>query len=171
MIDPLGPPEAAAGMSLRLLLNPERVSRLVSQSAIDAALPSLEEVLDQLFKNTWQSTASRAGYAGEIARLVEKITLTHLLELTQNKEVTPQVNAVAMLKMQELNQWINARLLSKMATTDAKQRAHYLFAQNKLQNTQANHTETPLVTPLSPPDGQPIEPGYDWLAPACDWQR
>lgn len=171
VFDPLGPPEAAAGMSLRLLLNPERVSRLVSQSAIDASLPSLEEVLDQLLKNTWQSTASRAGYAGEIARLVEKITLTHLLELTQNKEVTPQVNAVAMLKMQELNQWINARLLSKMATTDAKQRAHYLFAQNKLQNTQANHTETPLVTPLSPPDGQPIEPGYDWLAPACDWQR
>ena len=52
VFDPLGPPEATAGLTLRLLFNPERVSRLVVQSAVDASLPSLEETMDEIVKAT-----------------------------------------------------------------------------------------------------------------------
>lgn len=165
VFDPLGPPEAAAGLTLRMLLNPERLSRLVIQSSIDATLPSLEETIDQLVNATWKSSAARAGYAGEIARLVEKMTLDKLLELANNKEVTPQVRAIAMLKVRELGTWIQGR-----AMADTKQKAHHLFALHQIETAKSNPADLSVTAPMTPPDGQPIESGYDWLAPACDWE-
>ncbi|MCU0338671.1 MAG: zinc-dependent metalloprotease [Spirosomaceae bacterium] len=166
VFDPLGPPEAAAGLTLRLLLNTERLSRLVSQSAIDASLPSLEETLDQLLSATWKSKANRAGYAGEIARLVEKMTLEKLLDLANNKEATPQVRAVVMLKIKQLGEWVGSRVPS-----DTKQIAHYLFAQHQIETAKSSPADLTTTPAMTPPDGQPIESGYEWLEPACGWER
>ncbi|NBB22866.1 DUF5117 domain-containing protein [Runella sp. CRIBMP] len=165
VFDPLGPPEASAGLTLRMLLNPERLSRLVIQSSFHPSLLSLEETLDQLINATWKSNASRAGYEGEIARLVEKMTLEKLLELSNNKEVTPQVRAVVMLKLKDLGYWLQNRM-----TADTKQKAHYLFASHQIETAKSNPSDLNTTTPMTPPDGQPIESGYDWLAPACDWE-
>ena len=165
VFDPLGPPEAATGLTLRMLLSPERLSRLVIQSSIDASLPSLEEVLDQLINSTWKSTTPRVAYAGEIERLVEKLILSQLIDLSRNKEVTPQVRAIVGLKIQELKSWIATR-----TGTDVKQKAHYLFAQKQIEEANTNAADVVPTTAMTPPDGQPIESGYDWLAPACDWE-
>lgn len=165
VFDPLGPPEAAAGMTLRMLLNPERLSRLVIQSSIDASLPSLEEVLDQLINATWKSTMVRSGYNGEIERLVEKLALSQLIDLSRNKDVTPQVRALIALKIQELKGWLATR-----TSNDVKQKAHYLFAKQQIEEANTNAADMISVSPMSPPEGQPIDPGYDWLAPACNWE-
>ena len=165
VFDPLGPPEAATGLTLRMLLSPERLSRLVIQSSIDASLPSLEEVLDQLINSTWKSTTPRVAYAGEIERLVEKLIVSQLIDLSRNKEVTPQVRAIVGLKIQELKSWIATR-----TGTDVKQKAHYLFAQKQIEEANTNAADVVPTTAMTPPDGQPIESGYDWLAPACDWE-
>lgn len=165
VFDPLGPPEAAAGMTLRMILNPERLSRLVIQSAIDPSLPSLEEVIGQLINATWKSTQSRAGYEGEIERLVEKLILTHLLDLSRSKDVTPQVRASIGLKVQDLKTW-----LSRQTTTDVKQKAHYLFAENQIKEAASNASDIVPINAMTPPDGQPIESGYEWLEPICDWE-
>lgn len=166
VFDALGPPEAAAGLTLRLLFNPERMSRLVVQNAIDVTLPSLEEIIEETLKATWKSPAPRVGYAGEIARLTEKLVLSHLIETARQRETTPQVRAVAMLQLQELLAWLDTRY-----TTNVKQRAHYLFAKKQLEqmNTQPNDLIAP--TAQTPPDGQPIDPGYEWLTNACDWEN
>lgn len=166
VFDPLAPAEAAAGLSLRLLLHPERLSRLVGQSAIDASLPSLEEVLDQLLKATWKSPTSRAGYAGEVARLVEKMILEKLLDLASNKEATPQVRAVVMLKVKELNSWVATK-----TSSDVKDKAHYLFAQHQIETSKSNPADLTTTPVMTPPDGQPIESGYEWLEPACGWEK
>jgi Met-zincin/Domain of unknown function (DUF5117) len=164
VFDPLGPPEAAVGMTLRLLFNTERLSRLVSQNAIDNSLPDFEEMIDKIVAGTWKSAKNRAGYEGEIERLVEKMILNHIVELTQNKEVTPQVQAVAMLKLEELNTWI-----VKQTKADAKDRAHYLFAKKQIESLKSNDSKDLKPNVLTPPDGQPIDPGYDWLSPDCEW--
>jgi hypothetical protein len=165
VFDPLGPPEAAAGLTLRMLLSPERLSRLVIQSSIDASLPSLEEVLDQLMTATWKSTTPRVAYNGEIERLVEKLILSQWIDLSRNKEVTPQVRAIVGLKIQELKSWLATR-----TSTDVKQKAHYIFAQKQIEEAGSNAADVIPTTAMTPPDGQPIESGYDWLAPACDWE-
>jgi len=165
VFDPLGPPEAAAGMTLRMLLNTERLSRLVIQSSIDTSLPSLEEVLDQLMNATWKSPMPRLSYTGEIERLVEKLALSQLIDLSRHKEVTPQVRAVVGLKIQELKGWLSTR-----TTNDTKQKAHYLFAKQQIEEANTNAADRVGVSPMSPPEGQPIDSGYDWLAPACNWE-
>ncbi|MFN4146720.1 MAG: peptidase, partial [Runella sp.] len=166
VFDPLGPPEAAAGMALRLLLHPERLNRLVVQSALDASLPSLEEVLQKLLQATWQSKTLRAGYDGEIARLVEKMILEKLLDLSRHKDVTPQARGAILLKIKDLEVFLKTR-----TSSDEKQRAHYLFAQKQIET--ANNRPEALVStdPLTPPDGAPIDPGYEWLEPACGWEQ
>jgi hypothetical protein len=165
VFDPLGPPEAAAGLTLRMLLNPERLSRLVGQSSFHPSLLSLEETLEQLINATWKSNSARAGYEGEIARLVDKMALEKMLELSNNKEVSSQVRAVLMLKVKELGTWIQNRI-----TSDAKQKAHYLFALHQIETFRSNPADIATTPVMTPPDGQPIESGYDWLAPACDWE-
>ena len=165
VFDPLGPPEASAGLTLRMLLNPERLSRLVIKSSFHPSLLSLEETLDKLIGATWKSNASRAGYEGEIARLVDKMALEKLIELSNNKEVTPQVRAVIMLKLRDLNFWLQNRGIS-----DAKQKAHNLFAIHQIEMAKNRPSDVTTTPTMTPPDGQPIESGYDWLAPACDWE-
>ena len=166
VFDPLGPPETAAGMTLRLLFNSERVSRLITQSALDSSLPNLEEIIDQLINNTWKNTVSRVGYLGEIERLTEKLILTHLMELTRNKEVTPQARAVAGLKLQELSAW-----LAFQKTADGKQKAHYLFAKKQMEEINSQPNDFAAFNIQTPPDGQPIESGYEWLEPLCGWEK
>src|SRR5699024_1273815 len=45
--DAVSPAAAAAGMTLSLLLDPERAARLVQQHALDPSLPGLLDVLER----------------------------------------------------------------------------------------------------------------------------
>lgn|GEM_PF-4859872 len=82
--------------------------------------------------------------------------LLHLIETARHREATPQARAVAMLKLQELSVWPNTK-----NTAHTKQRAHYLFAKKQLEEmkTQPNDLIAPMAQ--TPPDGQPIDPGYE----------
>lgn len=165
VFDPLGPPEAAAGMTLRLLFNPERVSRLVIQNSIDSSLPSFEEVIDEVFKATWKNKNNKSGYSGEIGRLTEKMILNHLIDLSRNKEVTSQVRGVALMKIQEIYQTAK----SSSAQASFAQKAHFAYTISTIESLKNLSDIVSKADILSPPDGQPIQPDYDWLMPDCDW--
>ena len=59
VFDALGPPEAAASLTVGLILNPERDARLVVNHGRDPNAPSLDEVMHQLLVATWKAPASR----------------------------------------------------------------------------------------------------------------
>ncbi|MDZ7934948.1 MAG: zinc-dependent metalloprotease [Emticicia sp.] len=48
--DPLAPAEAAAGLTLRMILNPDRCSRLVSQGVLKTDLPTFSEITKEMNK-------------------------------------------------------------------------------------------------------------------------
>ncbi|WP_234733022.1 zinc-dependent metalloprotease [Tellurirhabdus bombi] len=158
--DPLGPPEAAAGMTLRLLLNPERSARLVRQGFAAGNLPTYAQVLDKLLLATYgQSQAYNAqkndkSYAGEIRRMVQQKVLEQLMQLAVDKEVDGGV---------------------RLATHNAIMRIKSYAGTNTdylswLINQYENSPETiPAGTALAPPDGAPIDPGQEWLQPDCEW--
>ena len=162
--DPMGPPEAAAGMTLRLVLNPERVSRLVTQSALDPSLPSLETVLEQLLGVTWYKVDPADGYQAEVKRLTDKLFLQKLLDLASNQEIASQARALALLKLSQLK--------NKLASTstDPKTMAHRLFALDQIRRSEGNIADVRPTNTLAPPEGAPIDPGQEWLAPDCDWK-
>lgn len=161
--DPLGPAEVAANMTLRFVLHPERAARLVGHHALDPTLPGLDAVIDRLVNATWKTPAP-AGYAGEVARVVERQVLQHLVRLAHNKETAGQVQAMAAYKVGQLKQW----LASQSSGASTPQQAHYQFALTQLKAFEENPAEVNLLTPLAAPDGAPIgQPGQDWLEFDC----
>ncbi|SFE62878.1 zinc-dependent metalloprotease [Spirosoma endophyticum] len=162
--DPMGAPEAAAGMTLQMMLNPERVSRLVTQSAIDPAQLSLESMLDQLLNVTWYKADPADGYQAEVKRLTDKLFLQKLIDLSGNQDVTPQARALATFKLSQLKGKLNA------ANANPKTAAHHLFAADQIRRAEGNMADLRPSSAQAPPDGAPIDPGQEWLSPDCDWK-
>ncbi len=163
VFDPLSPAEIAANLTISLLLNPERASRLVTQHALDSSLPSLESVLDQLISATWKSPV-KSGYEGEVQRVVAKLALQHLIVLSTDKDASSQARAVALLKTHEIKNWIASQNPSSVS-----QKAHYHYCHALLEGFESNPQETvSLLSPLAAPAGAPIgSTGQNWLEPVC----
>jgi hypothetical protein len=158
--DALGPAEAAAGMTFRFLLHPERAARLVNHHALNNQMPALEEVVDKLVNATWKN-GNRAGYPGEIARLVDRLALQQLAALAAGKENAGQVRAVATAKVGELKGWLTDQLKKE---PDAAQRAHFAFALGQIKEFESNPAGLDVTAPLPVPAGAPIgSMDYDWL--------
>ncbi|MFD2571515.1 zinc-dependent metalloprotease [Spirosoma soli] len=164
--DPLGPPEASAGMTLRMLLHPERISRLVTQSAVNPSLVSVETLLEQLLNQTWYKADPADAYLAEVKRLTDKLFLQKLIDLTQSTEVSPQARAVALLKVDQLKK----RLTTPLSNASSMAQAHRLFALDQIRRLDGNPADIKSTMAQAPPDGAPIDPGQEWLSPDCDWR-
>ncbi len=160
--DPLGPPEAAAGMTLRMLLNPERCARLVRQKALNPTLPGLNDVLDRLRDAVLKAPEIRQDtYAGEIARQNERLLLSNLIQLATNKDADGSVRAAAHEALSQL------KTVYGSATASARHDYHRWL----IDQYRDSPDRTVSVPTQLPPDGAPIDTGQEWLTPDCDWTK
>jgi hypothetical protein len=150
--DPLAAAEAAAGLTMRMLLHPERAARLIDYHGRDSNLPGLGEIIDKLIGATWKSSAS-TGYYAEIQRVVDSVVLYHLMALAANEEAATPVRALAWLKLDELKNWLDDR--AKQAAGESA-KAHYVFAIAQINRFQTNPKEMHFTAPVAPPAGPPI---------------
>lgn len=162
--DPLSPAEAAASLTIRLLLNPERAARLATQSVYDASLPSLSEVMGKITDKIWndKKQLEKTDYSGQIARLVAMLHVQQLMQLTQNKQTSFDVRAVA---YQELKK------IQVAQTNQSIGNGFSQLVQLKISQFEQNPEASIAEMPKAAPDGQPIDPGYDWLAGTCITQE
>ncbi|WP_435356050.1 zinc-dependent metalloprotease [Emticicia sp. SJ17W-69] len=161
--DPLAPAEAAAGLTLRLILNPERCSRLISQKVLKADLPTFAEISSEMTKRLWKKAAmfSNNSYYAQIDRMVAMQYLDHLMKLANNKEVTMDVRSNAYGAIDDIKNWI------KSSNVDGAGFARLTLL--KITQFEENPEATISSNALTPPDGQPIDSGYDWLEVDCEW--
>jgi hypothetical protein len=141
--DPLAGAEAAADMSVSLILNPQRAARLVQYHAENAANPGLDEVIQTLLAATWHAKL-RTGLESEVAKTVNYVVLTRLIGLAVNESAPPQVRSISTAAV--------ARL--KATTTDA-------FALDLIAKFERNPKDLALPKLAEPPPGQPIGDDYD----------
>lgn len=146
--DPLGAAESAANHTLTMLLNEDRLARLVEQRARDGKRLSLSDLFDYLLdavrvKNDYST------YEKEIARNNEKLVLHHLLNLAGDGNVMMQVRAMALLK-------INGIEARPETSNSPDQEAHnaYLKEQIRQFKNDPGAYKLPMIPAL--PDGQPI---------------
>ncbi len=92
--DALSAPETAADLTLELLLHPERASRLIQQKSLDSKQLGLEELLDEIVKNTIHKN-QKDQYIKEVQQNVNFRVLFHIMNLAKEDKVHPQVNAIA----------------------------------------------------------------------------
>jgi hypothetical protein len=150
--DPLGAAEAAASLTVGLILHPQRAARLVDYNSRDTELPGLNEVLGKLIDFTWKAAHGSSVHA-EIQRVVNSVFLNRLMGLAVEERTSSQVRAVASMKLEELKEWLSGQLSQ---LDDKNQKAHFLYALSQIGLFQKDPESFKLTTPLSPPPGAPI---------------
>jgi Met-zincin/Domain of unknown function (DUF5117) len=150
VFDPQAAAESWIDAGLDLLLNPERLSRIVAQNATTPKGLSLGELFDSILE-TATRTASQSGPQKEIARALEKQFLNHLLRLALNQETEPQVNACALQRIEQLGaRW------KTTSSDDPAEMAQNAYLRAQIDQFRRDPKALEIPKPPRLPDGSPI---------------
>ena len=157
VFDPISAAEGISHQTVRLLLHPQRATRLVQQRASDTKQIGLAEVIDMLIDSTWKKSVEDV-YLQQINWQTGLLTLHHMMDLARDDRASHQARAIIHIKILSLENWI-----LESATVDQQEMAHNQFALNQI-NLYKNHPQS-LSNPsvLEMPDGSPIGTDYDCL--------
>ena len=101
---------------------------------------------------TWKSK-NGVGLSAETNRVVETVLLEELMRLSISGETSSQVNAIASLKLETLQQWLSQRGKGERAY---EEKAHFLHAADRLKRFLEDPESYELPKPIRPPAGSPI---------------
>jgi Met-zincin/Domain of unknown function (DUF5117) len=105
--DPASAAEAATEITLSLLFDPQRASRLVEYNQRDPHNPSLEHVIEAAVEATFR--ASRApGLQSAMQTVTEAAVTEHLLALAGSKEASSEACAIARAEAAALKEYLSA---------------------------------------------------------------
>jgi hypothetical protein len=136
--DPVAAAEAAADLTVSLILNPQRAARLIQYHAQNQQNPGLDEVVETLFRATWQSQP-RSGLEAQVAQATGNVVLIRLLGLAVDPSASAEVRSVATAQVEKL-----------------KSSVHAPYAQSLIAAFERDPKQLQLPTPAEPPPGQPI---------------
>jgi predicted Zn-dependent protease len=149
--DPLAAAEASAEHTLKFLLAPERLARMIEQSArSNAARLSVNELFSTLLNqaNLWSSLPA---LEQEIGRIVHKRVVNHLLDIAGDRSIMQQVSAFALDEIRKLE----TKLLVNLPYSSA-QKAHHNYLLHQIRMFKENPADFSIPTAPSLPDGAPI---------------
>lgn len=94
--------ETASEMSLNLLLNPQRMSRLIAHKSLDEKQLGIDELIDELIEKTIKKSY-KDNYYQELQNVVNVKVIEQLFYLGSHNNQYKQVNAIAMFKLSEIS--------------------------------------------------------------------
>jgi hypothetical protein len=146
LFDPLGAAEAAASLTLEILLHPARTARLVAYGSL-GDYPGLEEVVDRLLEVTWGAPAQRSDYLTQIMHVAQRVTINEMMSQAASDENSGEVRAVLSHRLGRL-----ATDLEDIRTPSA----HQATAAADIRRWQADPKGNVPVEALTMPPGDPI---------------
>lgn len=149
--DPLAAAEASAEHTLNYLLDPDRLARVVEQSARDPRRMALQDIFSSLFA-ALQQADNRPSFQQEIGRVVEKRAVQHLLNLAGDRSIMQQVAAIALLQVDQLENEFQQRA----ASGNAGQQAHYRYLIEQIRQFKQDPGAYKVPAAPALPDGAPI---------------
>lgn len=160
-LDPLAMVETAADNTLAFLLHHHRLARIVEQQILFADEVGKERNLSQYLQDIHQALNQNVknaanDYEAEIAQLVEKRFVAHLLMAAANKEAGPQVQGTVLGVAMNFNQ----QYLMGMKEPASKQGAHNLYLATMISRFMTDPTTVEIPTAPKLPDGSPIGCGH-----------
>jgi hypothetical protein len=157
--DPVAASTIAADLAVSALLEPHRAARLNQYHALDRDNPNFAEVAAALVARTWRSPAPKDAYQAAIARAVQSLVVTRLMDLAADAEASTQVRAVA---AEQLRRLLLDQLSSDPAVTtgDAATDAFLHATHDDIERFLSRPAEPRKRTaPLPAPPGDPIGSG------------
>jgi hypothetical protein len=162
VFDALGAARTLAGMVADAALQRDRAARLVQQSAFDAGQLSLAEAVDALLDATRPAAPAGGEREAALRRVAHRAVLDRLLALAADSAASPEVRAMAELKLGEAAAALRRQLRAMPAApastrgADAARRAFLLAAAGDVERWQTRR-EVPRPTPALPaPPGDPF---------------
>ena len=152
---PMAAAESSADYTLSFLLNPQRMARLVEQSARRPYYLSATEVMSTLRRQLKEQVVGGAGdYQHAISRVVEQRYVYHLMKLAARSDIQPQVSAAALSTLIDIEGELPERLSN--TATNSPDRAHLRYLREQI--AQFRRTPKQFKVPAAPalPDGSPI---------------
>ncbi len=146
LFDPLGAAEAAASLTLEILLHPARMARLVAYGSL-GDYPNLEEVVDRLLEVTWDAPAQGSDYLTQVLHVAQRVTINEMMTQATSDENSGEVRAV-------LTQAL-ARLASRLERIRSPS-SHQATAVADIRRWQADPTRNVPAKALTMPPGDPI---------------
>ncbi|MEZ4935275.1 MAG: zinc-dependent metalloprotease [Saprospiraceae bacterium] len=153
VFDPMAAAESSADNVIAFLLNPERLARLIAQKANDPErVMSVNYVFGQLLSRAFFNERKTV-YQEEIAWMVEKLVVLHLIQLAADKSANKQVNALALYELDRLTQDF-VREMDEEKVDD--RRAHLVYMLNEISQFRQRPEDYQPANNYDLPDGSPI---------------
>lgn len=151
--DPVASAEAAADLTLQLLLNPERAARIVQyHMRVPPSSTSLRVLMEGISAATARRIEGGHTMSSEVERAVEFRGLEAMLALAMNEQASSQVRAIARWHINDLlKQWT-----SEPAPTDSAEAIHRAAMIERIQEFERDPQKFVPVKPVEAPPGMPI---------------
>ncbi|WP_435415148.1 zinc-dependent metalloprotease [Polaribacter aestuariivivens] len=145
--------ETATEMTLNLLLNPQRASRLIAHKSLNKNQLGLEELIDELVNKTIKKTYKDTYYQ-ELQNVINTRVLEQLFALGSNTYSYAQVNAIVHFKIDEIKS-----ILKNVKSTGVQKMYHKAMIK-MIEDFQKNPTSFKKNYAPKIPDGSPIGTNY-----------
>jgi hypothetical protein len=152
LFDPSAAAATAADLTLSALLHHHRAGRLAAFHALDAGYPGLDEVLESILRRTWKAPTPASDWEAATSRVVEWVTLDHLLELANQPNAGADVRSIAGAKLREFKLYLEN--LEDLTELEGAHRDHAVERIDRFLKRPYSSLEA-APRPSSPP-GSPI---------------
>ncbi len=125
--DAIGAAGMNASFTLKLLLHPQRVSRLYQQHVLDDKQLGLEETLDLLLASTVYDASGGNSYYESIQQNTSYIIIDLFMSLSQSSQVLPQVQGVFESKLTELQAYFASKKVKSVFDQACQRRIENFF--------------------------------------------
>jgi hypothetical protein len=151
--DPVASGEAAADLTLQLLLNPERAARIVQYHMRNPpSSTSLRVLMESISATTARRIEGGHTMSSEVERAVEFRGLEAMLALAVNGQASSQVRAIALWHINDLlKQWT-----SEPAPGDSAEAIHRSAMIARIQEFERDPQKFVPAKPVEAPPGMPI---------------
>jgi hypothetical protein len=156
--DPIATAESAADLTLIVLLDPARASRLVQYHMRVPDAPSLRGLLEAVSKATAERPEGGHTISSEVERAVEFRALEAMLSLAVNPAASSQARAIARSHINDLlKQWSTAAPL-----TDTAEAIHRSALIDRISEFERDPAKFVPAKPIDAPPGMPIGDDEDF---------
>ena len=153
--DAFGAVETASEMTLNLLLNPQRASRLIVHKSLHKRQLGLGELIDELITKTIIKTHEDTYYQ-ELQNVINTKVLEELFYLAAYKNQYKQVNAIVFFKLDEIKSILQNKNLKGI------QKIYNLAMIKMIEDFVENPTSFKKTNAPQIPDGSPIGSDYKY---------
>jgi hypothetical protein len=150
--DPVASAEAAADLTLQVLLDPARASRLVQYHMREPEAPSLRGLLEELSKTVAGRPEGGHTLSSEVARAVEFRALEATFSLAMNPAASSQARAIASSHIADLY----TQMTAAPSPSDSAEAIHRKALIDRISQFQRDPAKFTPAKTIDAPPGMPI---------------